>query len=171
MKCGEGDSILLATTNLKTPIHRTIGVSVNRKSGVCIINLAIILFIDIKLALLPCWFSLSKLASRVYNVWFGYVRKDELIVVVKSSRDGWKEARALRERLEYQRANVEGALRVFDIIDLHAAILWLQSSFTEKPSRKAHSLPDSLHGIFQRADDLVLEAIYLKTKSEVQETN
>ncbi|GMH04548.1 hypothetical protein Nepgr_006388 [Nepenthes gracilis] len=127
MKCGEGDSILLATTNLETPIHRTIGVCANRKSGLCIINLAIILFIHVKRALLPCWFSLSKLASGVDNVWFRYVRKDELTVVVKSSRDGWKEARALRERLEYQRGNVEGA--------------------------------------FRRADGLVLEAIYLKTKS------
>ncbi|GMH01485.1 hypothetical protein Nepgr_003324 [Nepenthes gracilis] len=165
MKCGEGDSILLATTNSKTPIHKTVGVCVNRKSELCIINLAIILFIYVKPALLPCWFSLSKLASGVDNVWFGYVRKDELTVVVKSSQDGWKEARALREWLEYQRGNVEGALCVFDSIDLHVAILRLQSSFTEKPSRKAHSLPDSLHGIFKRADGLVLEAIYLKTKS------
>ncbi|GMH00125.1 hypothetical protein Nepgr_001964 [Nepenthes gracilis] len=105
MKCGEGDSILLATTNSATPILRTMGV--------------------------------------------GYVRKDELIVVVKSSRDGEKEARARREQLDYQRSTVEGALRVFDSINRHAAILQLQSSFTEKPSRKAHSIPDSLHGIFQ----------------------
>ncbi|GMH10919.1 hypothetical protein Nepgr_012760 [Nepenthes gracilis] len=77
----------------------------------------------------------------------------------------FEEARALLGRLEYQRGNVEGALRVFEGIDLHAAIQRLQPSLTEKPSRKARSLTDSVHGISQRAAGLVLEAIYLKTKS------
>ncbi|GMH19374.1 hypothetical protein Nepgr_021215 [Nepenthes gracilis] len=102
MKCGEGDSILLATTNSTTPILRTMGVCVNRKK-----------------------------------------------------------ARARREWLECQRSTVEGALRVFDDIDRHVAILQLLSSFTEKPSRTAHTIPDSVHGIFQRADGLVLKAMYL----------
>ncbi|GMH19326.1 hypothetical protein Nepgr_021167 [Nepenthes gracilis] len=116
MKCGEGDSILLATTNSATPILGTMGVCVNRK-------------------------------------------------IVKSSRNGEKEARARRERLEYQRGTEEGALRVFDDIDRHVARLQLQTSFTEKPSRAAHTIPDSVHGVFQRADGLVLEAMYLTAKT------
>ncbi|GMH13047.1 hypothetical protein Nepgr_014888 [Nepenthes gracilis] len=51
------------------------------------------------------------------------------------------------ERAEHQRGNVK-VLFVFNSIDFHAAILRLQSSFTEKPSRKANSLPNSLHGTF-----------------------
>ncbi|GMH24715.1 hypothetical protein Nepgr_026558 [Nepenthes gracilis] len=165
MKCGEGVSILLATTNSATPILRTMGVCVNRKSGLCIPAFTSVLFISVKPALLPCWFSLPKLASGVDNIQFGYVRKYELTVVVKSSRNSEKEARARRERLEYQRGTEEGALRVFDDIDRHVAILQLQSSFTEKPSRTAHTIPDSVHGVFQRADGLVLEAMYLTAKT------
>ncbi|GMH13627.1 hypothetical protein Nepgr_015468 [Nepenthes gracilis] len=40
-------------------------------------------------------------------------------------------------------------------MDCHAAILQLQPAFTEKPSIKAHSIPDSVRGIFQRVDGLV----------------
>ncbi|KAF8391028.1 hypothetical protein HHK36_023328 [Tetracentron sinense] len=77
-----------------------------------------------------------------------------------------EEARALLGRLEYQRGNVEGALRVFDGIDLQAAIQRLQPSFTEKrPSRRSRSRTESLHTVSQHAVSLVLEAIYLKAKS------
>ncbi|GMH26921.1 hypothetical protein Nepgr_028764 [Nepenthes gracilis] len=91
--CKEGDSVLLATTNSATPILRTMGVCANRKRGLCVFT--------VKPALLPCWFSLPKLASGVDNVQFGYGRKDELTVVVTSSRNGEKEARARREGLEH----------------------------------------------------------------------
>ncbi|XP_039014401.1 protein NPG1-like isoform X2 [Hibiscus syriacus] len=57
-----------------------------------------------------------------------------------------EEARTLLGRLEYQRGNVEAALRVLDGIDLQAAIQGLQ------PSN-------------QKAAKLVLEGVYLKAKS------
>ncbi|GAV59996.1 TPR_2 domain-containing protein [Cephalotus follicularis] len=78
----------------------------------------------------------------------------------------FEEARALLGRLEYQRGNVEGAVRVFDGIDLQAAINRLQSSLSEKPpSKKGRSRSDSQHAVSQHAASLVLEAIYLKAKS------
>lgn len=79
-----------------------------------------------------------------------------------------KEARALLGRLEYQRGNVEAALRVFDGIDLQAAIQRLQPSLCEKPSSRrsrSRSGSDSLHSVSQHAASLVLEAIYLKSMS------
>lgn len=77
-----------------------------------------------------------------------------------------QEARALLGRLEYQRGNVEGALRVFDGIDLQAAIKRLQLSITEKiPSKKGRSRGESMLAVPQNAAGLVLEAVYLKAKS------
>ncbi|CAN1759140.1 Protein NPG1 [Linum perenne] len=70
------------------------------------------------------------------------------------------EARSLLGRLEYQRGNVEGALRVFDGIDLQAASERLQSSIADKNGQKNHPGGGSQH-----AASLVLEAIYLKAKS------
>lgn len=68
--------------------------------------------------------------------------------------------------MEYQRGNVEGALRVFDGIDLQAAIQRLQPSVAEKtPPKKGRSRPESQHAVSQHAANLVLEAIYLKVKS------
>ncbi|KAG7988450.1 hypothetical protein I3843_03G189200 [Carya illinoinensis] len=78
----------------------------------------------------------------------------------------FEEARALLGKLEYQRGNVEGALRVFEGIDLQAAIQRLQPSIAEKvPSRKGRSRTESMHAVSQHAASLVLEAIYLKAKS------
>ncbi|KAJ8559978.1 hypothetical protein K7X08_004036 [Anisodus acutangulus] len=79
----------------------------------------------------------------------------------------FEEARALLGRLEYQRGNVESALRVFDGIDLQAAIQKMQPSLTEKqPSKKGRTRSiESVPGISQHAAGLVLEAIYLKAKS------
>ncbi|KAI3985140.1 hypothetical protein MKX01_027226 [Papaver californicum] len=80
----------------------------------------------------------------------------------------FEEARALLGRLEYQRGNLEGALRVFDGIDLQAAIQRLQPSLTEKPSsnrRKSSRGTESVHAVSQHAASLVLEAIFLKAKS------
>lgn len=77
-----------------------------------------------------------------------------------------QEARALLGKLEYQRGNVEGALHVFEGIDLQAAIQRLQPSIAEKvPSRKGRSRTESMHAVSQHAASLVLEAIYLKAKS------
>lgn len=61
---------------------------------------------------------------------------------------------------------MEGALRVFDGIDLQAAIQRMQSSITEKiPSKKGRSRGESMHAVPQNAAGLVLEAVYLKAKS------
>ncbi|CAN1199833.1 Protein NPG1 [Linum perenne] len=67
-----------------------------------------------------------------------------------------EEARALLGRLEYQRGNIESALRVYEGIDIQAATERLQS-IADKNARKNS---DSQHGA-----SLVLEAIYLKAKS------
>ncbi|KAH0924780.1 hypothetical protein HID58_017036 [Brassica napus] len=79
-----------------------------------------------------------------------------------------EEARALLGRLEYQRGNVEGALRVFEGIDLQAAIQRLQVSAPppEKPStKKKVPREQPQQSASQHAANLVLEAIYLKAKS------
>nr|GMC48037.1 protein NPG1 [Ipomoea batatas] len=85
-------------------------------------------------------------------------------------RDGlslnFEEARALLGRLEYQRGNVEGVLRVFDGIDLHAAVQRMQPSTTEKqPAKKGKTRSESGSVVPQHAASLLLEAIYLKAKS------
>ncbi|CAD5190858.1 protein NPG1-like [Musa acuminata AAA Group] len=78
----------------------------------------------------------------------------------------YEEARALLGRLEYQRGNIESAVRVFDGIDLQAAIQRIQPSVSEKPAtRRGRSRGDSMHMVSQRAASLVLEAIYLKSMS------
>ncbi|KAK4786593.1 hypothetical protein SAY86_010426 [Trapa natans] len=77
-----------------------------------------------------------------------------------------EEARALLGRLEYQRGNLEAALRVFEGIDLQAAIQRLQPNVTEKvPTKKSRSRTESISVVSQHAASLVLEAIYLKAKS------
>lgn len=71
--------------------------------------------------------------------------------------------------MEYQRGNVEGALRVFDGIDLHAAIQRMQQSLGDKPTttstKKGRTRSDLGSVVSQHATNLVLEAIYLKAKS------
>ncbi|MCI17528.1 tetratricopeptide repeat protein 7A-like, partial [Trifolium medium] len=75
------------------------------------------------------------------------------------------EARALLGKLEYQRGNVQGALRVFDGIDLKAAIQRLQPSLSEKPPKKGPARAESPSSVTQHAASMVLEAIYLKAKT------
>ncbi|XP_078445172.1 tetratricopeptide repeat (TPR)-containing protein [Wolffia australiana] len=76
----------------------------------------------------------------------------------------YEEARALLGRLEYQRGNVEAALRVFDGIDLQDAVLRLQSAISEKQqSRRSRAQRDSQHLVSSNAASLVIEAIYLKS--------
>ncbi|KAG6485432.1 protein NPG1-like [Zingiber officinale] len=78
----------------------------------------------------------------------------------------YEEARALLGRLEYQRGNIEAAVRVFDGIDLQAAIQRLQSSNGDKaPAKRNRSRSESVHLPSQHAATLVLEAIYLKSMS------
>lgn len=89
--------------------------------------------------------------------------------VESSLREGlslnFEEARALLVRLEYQRGNIQAALRVFDGIDLQAAILLFQPSDSEKPSKRKQSLTESLKSLNQHAASLVLEAINFKSQS------
>ena len=62
---------------------------------------------------------------------------------------------------------MEAALRVFDGIDLQAAIQRFQPSLSEKPlSKRSNKLrSDSSNSGLQHAASLVLEAIYLKSMS------
>ncbi|KAL1548997.1 Protein npg1 [Salvia divinorum] len=85
-------------------------------------------------------------------------------------RDGlslnFEEARALLGKFEYQRGIVEGALRVFDGIDLQATIQRMQQSLGDKPTtKKGRTRSDLASVVSQNATNLVLEAIYLKAKS------
>ncbi|XP_076932169.1 protein NPG1-like [Bidens hawaiensis] len=73
-----------------------------------------------------------------------------------------EEARALIGRLEYQRGNVEAALRIFDGIDIEAAIHNLQSISIDKTAKNSSTHSESGP---QQGANLVLEAVYLKTKS------
>ncbi|GAA0158771.1 hypothetical protein LIER_15714 [Lithospermum erythrorhizon] len=78
----------------------------------------------------------------------------------------FEEARALLGKLEYQRGNLESALRVFDGIDLQAAIQRMQPSLTEKQlSKKGRARSESNRAVSQHAASLILEAVYLKAKS------
>ncbi|GAB4843095.1 hypothetical protein Ancab_013074 [Ancistrocladus abbreviatus] len=85
----------------------------------------------------------------------------------ESGHLNYEEARALLGRLEYQRGNVEAALRVFEGIDVTAVRLNMAVSLarrSEANSRHSQSdaaaPPMSLHAI-----SLLFEAIFLKAKS------
>ncbi|XP_062197916.1 protein NPG1-like [Phragmites australis] len=78
----------------------------------------------------------------------------------------YEEARALLGRLEFQKGNVEAALRVFDGIDLQAAIQQFQPSLSDKtPSKKGRTKSELPSPAPQNPASLVLEAIYLKSLS------
>lgn len=81
----------------------------------------------------------------------------------------FQEARALLGKLEYKRGNIQSALRVFEGIDLQAAIQRLQQSLDEKQGgSKRGRTRESVSGGSQNAphqSNLVLEAVYLKAKS------
>lgn len=106
----------------------------------------------------------SKAAAAEAKIDEGNIQEAE-----SSLREGlslnFEEARALLGRLEYQRGNVEAALRVFDGIDLQAAMQRLQASLSGKPSKRNRSRNEPLHPVSQHAASLVLEAIYLKSLS------
>ncbi|WOL09955.1 hypothetical protein Cni_G18709 [Canna indica] len=77
----------------------------------------------------------------------------------------YEEARALLGRLEYQRGNVEAALRVFDGIDLASVAPKIRSAFTKKiEHHKFHTnwdaQPMSTHAV-----SLLVEAVYLKARA------
>eukprot|EP00249_Psilotum_nudum_P023409 c28861_g1_i3 orf=602-2323(+) len=77
-----------------------------------------------------------------------------------------EEARALLGRLEYQRGNVQAALQVFDGIDISNIVPRMKSSIASKGHRRqGRSRTDSAQAISLHAGGLLLEAIYLKSKS------
>ncbi|KAL6848114.1 hypothetical protein ACP4OV_022242 [Aristida adscensionis] len=83
----------------------------------------------------------------------------------------YEESRALLGRLEFQKGNVEVALRVFDGIDLQAAIQQFQPSLDKelpKKGRTKSEIPASASASAPAPENpacLVLEAIYLKSLS------
>ncbi|KAK1289695.1 hypothetical protein QJS10_CPB18g01946 [Acorus calamus] len=79
----------------------------------------------------------------------------------------YEEARALLGRLEYQRGNVESALRVFSGIDIAAVAPKMKASIARRAEHRkfrsrstAAAPPMSMHAV-----SLLLEAIFLKSKS------
>ncbi|KAL6519890.1 hypothetical protein OROMI_032784 [Orobanche minor] len=78
----------------------------------------------------------------------------------------YEEARALLGRLEYQKGNVEAALRVFEGIDVAAVISRIKITIvrrSELPRR--HSQSDNGPPMSMHAVSLLVEAIFLKAKS------
>ncbi|XP_051114894.1 protein NPG1-like [Andrographis paniculata] len=80
-----------------------------------------------------------------------------------------EEARALLGRLEYKRGNTDSALRIFNDIDLQAAIQRLQQSLGErqggsKRGRSRSSESVSSGSPSQHSTNLVLDAVFLKAK-------
>eukprot|EP00249_Psilotum_nudum_P023407 c28861_g1_i1 orf=602-2725(+) len=77
-----------------------------------------------------------------------------------------EEARALLGRLEYQKGNVEAALQVFDGIDISTIVPRMKASIASKTHhRRGRSRTDSTQRISLHAASLLLEAVYLKSKS------
>ncbi|KAL1832393.1 hypothetical protein ACET3Z_002044 [Daucus carota] len=77
----------------------------------------------------------------------------------------YEEARALLGRLEFQKGNVEGALHVFEGIDITAVVPKIKTSIMsrcELPRR--HSLTDLVPTMSIHAISLLFEAIFLKAK-------
>ncbi|THU69193.1 hypothetical protein C4D60_Mb08t11830 [Musa balbisiana] len=77
----------------------------------------------------------------------------------------YEEARALLGRLEYQRGNVEAALRVFDGIDLASVGPKIRTAITKRIERRKFqsnwdSGPMSIHAV-----SLLVEAVYLKARA------
>ncbi|KAG6476357.1 protein NPGR2-like [Zingiber officinale] len=77
----------------------------------------------------------------------------------------YEEARALLGRLEYQRGNVEAALRVFDGIDLASVTPKIRSTINKRMEHhKNHTnwdaRPMSIHAV-----GLLVEAVYLKARA------
>jgi hypothetical protein len=93
------------------------------------------------------------------------------LILKKPDRGGgWgkvQEARALLGRLEYQRGNIEGALQVFEGIELTALVSRMRFFLLEAKNRNRKGKPpkDGTLTNFLHAASLLLEAIYLKAKS------
>lgn len=76
-----------------------------------------------------------------------------------------QEARALLGRLEYQRGNIEAALRVFDGIDFSALAPKIKMSITRRKGRRKVRSRDDGQPMSLHAVSLLIEAIFLKAKA------
>lgn len=78
----------------------------------------------------------------------------------------YEEARALLGRLEYQKGNVEGALHVFEGIDIAAVTPKMKISMARRSEfPRRHSQSDPAPPMSMHAVSLLFEAIFLKAKS------
>nr|CAD1836141.1 unnamed protein product [Ananas comosus var. bracteatus] len=77
----------------------------------------------------------------------------------------YEEARALLGRLEYQRGNIEAALRVFDGIDFSALAPKIKMSITRRKGRRKVRSRDDAQPMSLHAVSLLIEAIFLKAKA------
>ncbi|CAA0817425.1 no pollen germination related 2 [Striga hermonthica] len=78
----------------------------------------------------------------------------------------YEEARALLGRLEYQKGNVEAALRVFEGIDISAVIPRIKITLVRRSElTRRHSQSDGFAPMSMHAVSLLVEAIFLKAKS------
>ncbi|TYI38746.1 hypothetical protein ES332_A02G050200v1 [Gossypium tomentosum] len=78
----------------------------------------------------------------------------------------YEEARALLGRLEYQKGNIEGALHVFEGIDVSAVTSKMKATLSricEQNRRRSES--EAAPAMSMHAISLLLEAIFLKAKS------
>ncbi|XP_062085483.1 protein NPGR2-like [Humulus lupulus] len=76
------------------------------------------------------------------------------------------EARALLERLEYQKGNIEAALHVFEGIDIAAVTPRMKGSISRRcEQNRRHSQSDSVPPMSMHDVSLLLEAVLLKAKS------
>ncbi|XP_048129095.1 protein NPGR2 isoform X2 [Rhodamnia argentea] len=78
----------------------------------------------------------------------------------------YEEARALLGRLEYQKGNIEGALHVFEGIDIAAVTPKMRVSISRRGDyNRRHSQSDAAPIMSMHAVTLLFEAIFLKAKS------
>ncbi|VVB05276.1 unnamed protein product [Arabis nemorensis] len=100
----------------------------------------------------------------------GNIEEAELSLRETSSLN-YEEARALLGRIEYQKGNIEAALRVFEGIDINGITIKMKTALTAKEEKKhrrrsksglasAPPPPMSKHAV-----SLLFEAIFLKAKS------
>lgn len=78
----------------------------------------------------------------------------------------YEEARALLGRLEFQKGNIEAALHVFEGIDVAAVTSRMKVSLSRRcDQNRRRSQSDAAPPMSMHAVSLLLEAIFLKTKS------
>ncbi|KAB2092662.1 hypothetical protein ES319_A02G045600v1 [Gossypium barbadense] len=78
----------------------------------------------------------------------------------------YEEARALLGRLEYQKGNIEGALHVFEGIDVSAVTSKMKATLSRRcEQNRRRSESEAAPAMSMHAISLLLEAIFLKAKS------